>query len=96
MMDQTCMWTDEEVRPLSLDLFDERFGRYRLVQPAFERSLARSLERYGQISPVVVCVQEQSYVLVDGFKRLRAARKLKGMKHLDGRRIEARGESGHL
>jgi hypothetical protein len=46
------------------------------------------LERYGQISPVVVCVQEQTYVLVDGFKRLSAARTLKGMEHLQARRIE--------
>jgi ParB-like chromosome segregation protein Spo0J len=88
MIGQTCMWTDGEVRPLSLDMFDERFGRYRLVQPPFERSLFRSLERYGQISPVVVSIQEGSYVLVDGFKRLRAARKLKGMEQLDARRIE--------
>lgn len=88
MVDHAWLWTDDEVRPLLLDVFDERLQRYRLVQTSFERSLSRSLERYGQISPVVVCVWEQSYVLVDGFKRLRAARKLKGMEQLDARRID--------
>jgi ParB-like chromosome segregation protein Spo0J len=65
-----------------------RLQRYRLVQPRQERSLAQSLERYGQVSPVVICIHEQSYVMVDGFKRLRAARKLKGMERLDARRID--------
>ena len=88
MTDHGRIWTGEEVRPLLLDALDERLQRYRLVQPRLERALARSLERYGQMSPVVVCVQEQSYVLVDGFKRLRAARKLKGMERLDARCIE--------
>ncbi len=82
------MWTGEEVRPLLLDRFDERLQRYRLVQAGPERNLVRSLERYGQMSPVVVCVREQDYVLVDGFKRLRAARRLKGMEQLDARCIE--------
>lgn len=81
-------WKGDEVRPVSLDLLDERLQRYRLVQPRLERTLAQSLERYGQISPVVICVREQSYVLVDGFKRLRAARTLKGMEQLEARRID--------
>ena len=84
----TNMWGNDEVRPVSLELFDERLQRYRLVQPRQERTLAQSLERYGQVSPVVVCMQEQSLVMVDGFKRLRAARKLKGMERLDARCIE--------
>ena len=88
MTHHDCVWTGDEVRPLLLEVLDERFQRYRLVQPRSEQTLSRSLERYGQVSPVVICVCEQSYVLVDGFKRLRAARKLKGMQQLDARRIE--------
>lgn len=84
----TNAWRNDEVRPVSLELFDERLQRYRLVQPRQERTLAQSLERYGQVSPVVICMQEQSLVMVDGFKRLRAARKLKGMERLDARCIE--------
>ena len=51
-------WKDDEVRPLLLELLDERLQRYRLVQPRQERTLAQSMERYGQVSPVVICVFE--------------------------------------
>ena len=50
--------------------------------------MARSLRRYGQIAPVVVCLREERPVLVDGFKRLAAARGLKGLEKLSARRIE--------
>ena len=36
--------------------------------------MAKSLERYGQLSPVVVCRRQERYELIDGFKRLGAAR----------------------
>ena len=81
-------WTQEEVRPLALERIDERLHRYRLAQPKLERSMAQSLERYGQVSPVVICVQDDDYVLIDGFKRLSAARKLKGMTSLQARRMD--------
>lgn len=55
----------------------EVYGNLRLVDPLGERHMQASLERYGQMSPVVVC-QEPSggYELLDGFKRLRASRRL--------------------
>ena len=34
--------------------------------------MAKSLERYGQLSPVVVCRPNDRYELIDGFKRLGA------------------------
>ena len=49
---------------------------------------ARSLRRYGQIAPIVVCLRDEVPVLVDGFKRLAAARGLKGFGSLSARRIE--------
>jgi len=39
--------------------------------------MARSLERYGQLSPVVVCRRQERYELIDGFKRLGAVRGLR-------------------
>jgi hypothetical protein len=50
--------------------------------------MAQSLERYGQLSPIVICVHEDDPVLIDGFKRLSAARRLKGITHLAARRME--------
>ena len=46
----------------------EHYGRHRLHLP--ERARARSLERYGQVSPIVVCRRQERYELIDAFKRL--------------------------
>ncbi len=43
------------LHPVDLRTIDQRFERYRLVQPRAEQLLLRSLSDYGQISPVVVC-----------------------------------------
>ena len=71
----------DSVRSLHLSDFDRRFDRYRLIQPKADLLMARSLAKYDQLAPVVYCQLEGSLVLVDGFKRLRAARTLKGMTH---------------
>ena len=81
-------WAAEEFRALALEELDVRYGRYRLSVPEAEETMARSLRRYGQISPVVVCLREEVPVLIDGFKRLQAARGLKGFGSLSARRIE--------
>jgi ParB-like chromosome segregation protein Spo0J len=81
-------WAVEEYRALPLEAIDVRYGRYRLSVVEAEEAMARSLRRYGQISPVVVCLLEGIAVLIDGFKRLAAARSLKGFGSLSARRIE--------
>ena len=61
--------------------------------------MARSLERYGQLSPVVVCRRQDRYELIDGFKRLGAVRGLAQIPRLSARLMEAderHGESRHL
>jgi len=50
-------WAQDGIRELALDDIGEHYGRYRLHLPEAERAMARSLERYGQISPMVVCLQ---------------------------------------
>jgi ParB-like chromosome segregation protein Spo0J len=81
-------WAVEEYRVLPLEEIDVRYSRYRLSVLEAEEAMARSLRRYGQISPVVVCLREGLAVLIDGFKRLAAARSLKGLGTLSARRIE--------
>ena len=88
MTDRDMTWPRDEVRPLPLERLDERLHRYRLAQPKLEKSMAQSLQRYGQVSPVVICVHDDACVLIDGFKRLRAARTLKGMTCLEARRMD--------
>ena len=88
MTDRVTDWPADEIRLLALEEVDERLRRYRLVQPQVERKMAQSLQRYGQISPVVICLHESDAVLIDGFKRLHAARGMKGLSQLQARRMD--------
>ena len=81
-------WANENVLELECQAIGEHYGRYRLHLPEAERAMARSLERYGQLSPVVVCQRQQRYELIDGFKRLGAARAAH-ISHLSARLLEA-------
>ena len=68
---------------------DERLARYRLSQPQAEAQVAKSLQQYGQLSPIVVSMaSDRELLLIDGFKRLRSARQLKGFTHLAARLLE--------
>ncbi len=78
----------DTVGRLAIHQLDERLGRYRLAQPKLEQQMLKSLRDYGQLSPVVVCQLDGQTVLVDGFKRLRAARTLKGHDQLVARFLE--------
>lgn len=78
----------DSARALDLSDFDLRFERYRIIQPKPELLMARSLAKYSQLAPVVYCELEGALVLVDGFKRLRAARTLKAMTTLQARLLE--------
>ena len=84
----TMTWPPHEVRPVDLEAFDERFRRYRLISPADQKQMAASLLRDGQLSPVVVCQLDQAHVLIDGFKRLAAARTLRGFSTLSARCLQ--------
>jgi ParB/RepB/Spo0J family partition protein len=61
---------------LALELFDERFGSYRLGAVEAQSTLVASLREFGQLSPVVCCQREEVACLLDGYQRLRAARQL--------------------
>jgi ParB-like chromosome segregation protein Spo0J len=78
----------DQVRLLAIEQLDERLERYRLAQPKLEQQMLKSLRDYGQLSPVVVCQLDGHTVLVDGFKRLRASRTLKGHEVLAVRFLE--------
>lgn len=77
-------------RELALDEFDERYAGLRLQATAEARqAMIQSLRRYGQISPLVVWPTAGVWVLIDGFKRLEAARQVAGLTTLAARLIEA-------
>jgi ParB/RepB/Spo0J family partition protein len=93
---------------IPIDRIDESFGRFRLLSPRHEGAMERSVGRFGLLAPVVVsCAKNDRYEMVDGFKRLRACRKL-GKPSLTARVLEGHGrvlkaamvqlnrKSGHL
>jgi ParB/RepB/Spo0J family partition protein len=82
-------WASDKLLELKPEEMGEHYGRYRLHMPEAERAMVKSLERYGQLSPVVVCRRNDRYELVDGFKRLGAVRRLAQIDHLSARLMEA-------
>lgn len=80
---------DIELIELPVDKIGERYGRFRLHTPEAERVMARSLRHYGQLSPLVVCRRPSGHELIDGFKRLAAARQLGEWRLLTARVLEA-------
>jgi len=64
------------IEELSVSSIGERYGMYRIVNPRADAAMMKSIQKYGQMSPVVCLRAEGGYELIDGFKRLRACRKL--------------------
>jgi ParB/RepB/Spo0J family partition protein len=62
----------------------ESHADLRIIRPAAEKAMERSMRNYGQLTPVVVGQLDGRYEMVDGFKRLRAGRKL-GYQSLQAR-----------
>lgn len=61
---------------LPVTSLDERYSKLRIAQPGAERSVRDSLRRLGQLMPIVVCERQDAFAIVDGFKRVAAARTL--------------------
>jgi hypothetical protein len=76
------------VRTEPLTRLGERYRRYRLADPLAEEAMAGSLRRWGQLSPVVACVRGEQLELLDGFKRLTAARQIAGWTSLNVHLLE--------
>jgi ParB-like chromosome segregation protein Spo0J len=81
-------WDDGVVRPVALAALGQGYRCYRLADPPAEEAMAGSLRRWGQLSPVVACVQGQQLQVLDGFKRLAAAPQVAGWTTLSVRVID--------
>src|SRR3974377_1611695 len=82
-------WASEDLLQLRPEEIGEHYGRYRLHVPEAERAMAKSLERYGQLSPVVVCPRNDGYEWVDEFKRLGGVRRRAEINPLSARLMKA-------
>ena len=81
-------WDDGIIRPVALAALGQRYRRYRLADPPAEEAMAGSLRRWGQLSPVVACGRQEQLEVLDGFKRLGAARQVTGWGTLSVRVID--------
>jgi ParB-like chromosome segregation protein Spo0J len=81
-------WMEGEIRSIAVEALGERYRRYRLPDAATEAAMIGSLTRYGQLTPVAVCWREEKLELLDGFKRLAAARIVPQMWSLQARLVE--------
>jgi len=61
---------------LELHQLTLRYERLRKRQPREERGLLVSLSEIGQQLPVVVILEAPSFILIDGYKRVRALKRL--------------------
>jgi ParB/RepB/Spo0J family partition protein len=66
----------------------EQYGALRIVSPRADEAMVASMRKYGQLTPVVCARTGAGYELVDGFKRLRACRRI-GKETFNARVIEA-------
>lgn len=65
-----------EIEEIAVSEVGEKYGVFRIVSPLAEAAMMKSIQRYGQMSAVVCVKSGSGYELVDGFKRLRACRRL--------------------
>lgn len=67
----------KETISIPIYIIGEHFSALRIVEPEAERMMVHSMRKYGQLTPLIVCRNaENKHELLDGFKRLRAARQL--------------------
>jgi ParB-like chromosome segregation protein Spo0J len=77
------------VRAVPIALLGERYRCYRLPDADAEAAMTQSLARYGQMAPIVVCWREERPEVIDGFKRLLAARSVPTTTLLHARLLAA-------
>jgi len=84
----------QETARIATATIGERFAGLRIVEPQAERAMLHSMEKYGQLTPVAVChIAPGEQELLDGFKRLRAARQL-GLAELSARLFDLSIQAG--
>jgi ParB/RepB/Spo0J family partition protein len=78
---------DGRIEDIPVARMGEKYGSLRIVNPRADEAMLQSMQRYGQLTPVV-CARIEGYELIDGFKRLRACRRI-GKETLKARILEA-------
>ena len=67
---------DTDTRTVEIDALGERLSALRLSERAALATMRRSLEEHGQLTALVLFAEAEQLEIIDGFKRVRAARAL--------------------
>jgi len=67
---------DGPIEDVAVSKMGERYAAFRIANPRADAAMAKSMKKYGQLTPVVCARIGSGCELVDGFKRLRACRSL--------------------
>jgi hypothetical protein len=65
-----------EIKEIGLARLELRYAHTRIERPGGAAALATSIERFGQIIPVIVLRQETNGILLDGYLRVKALKAL--------------------
>lgn len=76
-----------KISALDIESIQTRYSSMRLISPVHVQSMVASMERHGQLQPVIIIKEGDNYQLIDGFKRYFAAEKL-SLQHLETRLID--------
>jgi len=77
----------DDIEEIPVSEMGEKYGSLRIVNPRADDAMLQSMQRYGQLTPVV-CAKREGYELIDGFKRLRACHRI-GKAALTAKVLEA-------
>ena len=64
-----------EIKEIEIGQLNLRYALTRIERPKESLALTASLERAGQIIPVIVVKEEMTFVLLDGYLRVKALRR---------------------
>jgi ParB-like chromosome segregation protein Spo0J len=81
--------------PIGVGAVGERLGAFRLCDARALAAMRRSLERHGQLTPLVVFAEDAGHALIDGFKRVHAARQM-GWSELEAHVADVDGVGAKL
>ena len=63
----------DDVLKVAVSKLDLRYSPLRMLSEASIQSMVKSMEKQGQLTPIVVRSDEARFIVIDGFKRQRAA-----------------------
>jgi ParB/RepB/Spo0J family partition protein len=71
------MKDDGAIEEMAISAIGEKYAVFRIINPRADNDMEKSMLKYGQLSPVVCVKIGSGYEMIDGFKRLRACRRMK-------------------